>query len=595
MKHALRLPLAGLILAACAGSSLQLVAAEKAALQDRVSAAQTVGFDVYIPIQHRAQLEQDLQALNNTSSPMYHKWLTPAEFHARYGATEKQLTDIKNQLESYGLQTSTMTGHRIHVTGRANNVEQALGTPLHSATYQSGRAVIAATGRLSPPDAMTQAGAVVVGLSHNIRMKSHAHQPAKPDNRYSTTGGYWFDDLKQAYKFPSYKTFTGKGITIATLVDGAYSPADMDKYFSHEKLATPHFSEINVDGGSPFNGNSFETNLDFQQAGGIAPNAKLIHYNIPDLSDQSIIDGLSQIVSDNKADIVSMSFGGPERFYLPADNDGTDFTYLIKLEDDLMAQGNAQGITFIASTGDAGALTAPPVICFTGVANCGVVRASVEFPASSPHVTGVGGTNLITVNDGKTLNSTYVRESAYADPLVSDIFYGTSATGSSWGSGGGNSLIFTKPFFQAFTNTGSIYSRTLPDVSLHMGGCPNGVKGTCNADDSFDYEVFNGSYVGVIGTSAAAPDFAGLVALGLEQLGGRFGNANYYIYSLAILQDAGLPINAYKKNIPGFNGLYHTTPTGYNRVLGNGTINGVNFLLNPKLPVAGLPQTPSNP
>jgi hypothetical protein len=41
--------------------------------------------------------------------------------------------------------------------------------------------------------------------------------------------------------------------------------------------------------------------------------------------------------------------------------------------------------------------------------------------------------------------------------------------------------------------------------------------------------------------------------------------------------------------------LYYTTPTGYNRVLGNGTLNGTNFLLAPFVPVAGTPQTPSNP
>jgi hypothetical protein len=129
-----------------------------------------------------------------------------------------------------------------------------------------------------------------------------------------------------------------------------------------------------------------------------------------------------------------------------------------------------------------------------------------------------------------------------------------------------------------------------------MGGCPVGAVTPCNPDDSYDYEVIGNEYVGVIGTSASAPDFAGLTALSIQRQGGqRLGNENYYIYTLALLQNAGLPIKVFKTDIPGFNGLYYTTPKGYNRVLGNGTLNGVDFLLAPFSPVAGTPQTPSNP
>jgi hypothetical protein len=129
-----------------------------------------------------------------------------------------------------------------------------------------------------------------------------------------------------------------------------------------------------------------------------------------------------------------------------------------------------------------------------------------------------------------------------------------------------------------------------------MGGCPFGAVTPCNPDDSYDYEVIGNEYVGVIGTSASAPDFAGLTALSIQRQGGqRLGNENYYIYTLALLQNAGLPIKVFKTDIPGFNGLYYTTPKGYNRVLGNGTLNGIDFLLAPFIPVAGTPQTPSNP
>ncbi len=601
MTTTVRSSLLGLAILSLSAAPSTLFAAEKAAMAGRTAATQQVGFDVYIPIQKRDQMEADLKAMHDPSSPTYHKWLTPAQFHARYGASSDQIKAIQNQLAGYGLSSTVVSGHHVHVSGTASSVERALGTSLATGTFKTGRTAVAATSSLTAPDALVQVNAAVVGLSSMIRMRTHSHISASmtpaavlPANRYSPKGGYWFDDLKQAYSYPSYQTYTGKGITIATLVDGAYIPADMTKYFSHELLATPNFSEINVDGGSPVNDDSFETNLDFQQTGGMAPDATIIHYNIPDLSDQSIIDGLSKIVSDNKADIVSMSFGGAEYFYTAAVNDGTDFTYLLKEEDDLMAQGNAQGISFVASSGDSGGLSAIPVDCFNFQPNCGMALASVQFPASSPHVTGVGGTNLRTTYDGATRNSAYVSEEAYADPLTSDIFFGTSATGSVWGSGGGNSVLFPKPAYQLFVSTGNKKFRTVPDLALHMGGCPGGSVSPCNPADSFDYEVYKNLYYGVIGTSASAPDFAGLLALSNQRTGGRAGNANYYVYTLALLQSVGIESGIFNKGIPGNNGVFSTTPRGYNRVLGNGTLNGVNFLLAP-VPSAGVPQTPTNP
>jgi subtilase family serine protease len=595
MKSPLRSTLLGL----CVGLSVlpsSVFAAEKAQIQGRVAASQPVAFEVYIPIQKRDQLEKDLQAMHNPDSPTYHKWMTPAEFHAKYGATPAQLAAIKDQLTASGLEATIVSGHRVHVTGPGSMVERALGTSLKNGAFANGRQVVVASQAMTPPDAMTQVGAKVVGLSGTIRMRTHSHTRILPDNRYASYGGYWFDDLKQAYRFPSYIGNTGKGATIATLTDGAYIPSDMTQYFGHEKLAVPKISEVQVAGGSPVNPDTFETNLDLQQAGGIAPGAKIVHYNLPDLSDNSIIDGLSQIITENKVDIVSMSFGEAELFYTAEYNDGVDFTYIPKIYDDLFAQGNAQGISFAASSGDSGALSAVPLVCFDGGPNCGAAIASANFPASSPHVTAVGGTNLTTSYDGgATKNSNYVSEEAFGDPLSKDIFYGTSASGMYWGSGGGDSILFKKPLYQTYVDTGNAKYRTVPDLALHMGGCPGGVLGACNPADSFDYEVVGGLYYGSIGTSASAPDLAGLAALAVEREGHRLGNVNYLLYTLGYLQNAGVQIKPFKKGIPGFNGKYFTSAKFYNRVIGLGTVNGVDILLDPWGKVAGTPQTPSNP
>jgi kumamolisin len=591
---------AGIFALLCAVvSTSPLMAVEKAELHGRAAATQTATFNIYLPVRDRAGLEKLLQDLQNPNSASYHKWLTPDEFDARFAADARSVEAIRQQLGAYGLKTERLTAHRLQVTGTARAVEQALATTLENGRYRSGRETVVATRPIVPLPALSEANAAVTGLSGMIRMRTNAHKTALPENRYSSTGGYWFDDLKQAYSYPSYQSLNGKGATIGILMDGDYNSADMDLYFGHEKLATPKFSEVLVNGGAPFdpNGDSFETELDMQQSGGMAPKANVILYNIPDLSDDSILAGLSQIVSDNKADVVNMSFGGAEIYWTAADNGGVDLTYLLREEDDLFAQGNAQGITFVASSGDLGALSAVPLSCFDYGPNCGSFLAAAQFPATSPHVTGVGGTNLVTTYTGVAgdLNSKYVRESAFADPLDVDIFYGTSATGGYWGSGGGDSILFGRPAFQAATNTGNRKARTIPDLALHMGGCPLGGSTSCGADDSYDIEALAGGFVGVIGTSCSAPDFSGLTALNVQRLGTRLGNENYYIYSLAVAQAAGVGQAVFHQGIPGFNGLYYTTAKGYNRVLGNGTLDGVNFLLAPAMPVAGTPQTKSNP
>jgi kumamolisin len=598
MKSELKVAFGALVLLCAALSASPLFATEKAALHGRAAATQTVTFNVYLPVRNHDQLEKLLQDQQDPKSASYHKWLTPAEFNARFAADSGTVKTVRQQLEAYGLIVAVITPHRLQVTGPARSVEQALATTLENGRFSNGRDTVVATRPVVPLPALRDAGAMITGLSGMIRMRSNAHRVFLPTNRYSSIGPYWFDDLKQAYSYPSYKALNGKGVTIGILMSGAFNPPDMDLYFSHEKLATPHFSRVDINGGAPYNpnGDSFETHLDLQQSGGMAPKAKVIDYNIPDLSDDNVIAGLTKIITDNKADVVSMSFAAAEVFYTPAFNDGTDYTYLLKLEDQIFAQGNAQGITFVAGSGDSGALAAVPIACFNNVPNCGNFLPSVNFPASSPHVTGVGGTNLITSNSGVAgdLNSEYVRESAFTDPLAVDIFYGTSAKGAVWGSGGGDSVYFARPLFQALTNTGNRKFRTVPDLSLHMGGCPGGAI-SCGADDSFDLEAIDGEFVGVIGTSASAPDFAGMTALAIQRFGTRMGNENYHIYTLAEAQARGVGPKVFHQGIPGDNGLFYTTKKGYNRVLGNGTLNGVNFLLAPQMPRAGTPQTPSNP
>lgn len=114
------------------------------------------------------------------------------------------------------------------------------------------------------------------------------------------------------------------------------------------------------------NPSSFEASLDVQQAGGMALGATIVLYNIPDLSDQSIFDAYQTIIETNAVDIANSSFGGPEGIFTADYDGGTDFTGILRMFDDLIRQGNAQGITFVASSGDNGGLGLPSLEYFNG-------------------------------------------------------------------------------------------------------------------------------------------------------------------------------------------------------------------------------------
>jgi subtilase family serine protease len=599
--------------AACLGLAGTAVGFEKAVLEASVAAEQAVEFDVYLPLRDRAGAEELLTQLHNPESDSYHKWLTPAQFNERFGPQTGAMEAITRELKAHNLEVTAIRGRSMHVSGTAAGVKSAFGASLATAHFASGRQAMVAATPLKLTPSLAAAGAVIAEFSGKIRVQRTSHPTLlkAPQNRLSPTGGYYFTDLKQAYAYPSFKVLTGKGVKIGILMSGDFNKPDMDKYFSHELVATPKIKTVNIGTGSPFDPNgSFETHLDIQQSGGMAPNASITLYNLPDLSDPNILAGLTTIIEDNVVDVVNMSFSGPEAQYEPAYNDGVDFTGILTIYDDFFTEGNALGITFVGSSGDWGALDVPAAACFSASppTPCGAMQLGIGSPASSPHVTSVGGTNLVTTFNAKNpndLNSAYVAENADFDALDSDIFYGTTATGAVWGSGGGISEFYAKPAYQKLVSQQNLPAkakkwRTIPDVSLQMGGCPNGtlyadLNGVCPPDRSFVWEVIGGKFEGVIGTSASSPEFAGLVALKIESSGGRLGNENFDIYSLAAAQESGSANVVFRQDIPGNNGKYKSGAPGYNLVLGNGTVFGARFVRGPGLAVAGKPQTPTNP
>ena len=85
-------------------------------------------------------------------------------------------------------------------------------------------------------------------------------------------------------------------------------------------------------------------------------------------------------------------------------------------------QGNAQGITFVASSGDEAGLECPDLELPQRRHRRPTFVPSISTPADDPAVTAVGGGNLVTTDAPRDERSTsaYVRESAFSDPETLD-------------------------------------------------------------------------------------------------------------------------------------------------------------------------------
>jgi subtilase family serine protease len=611
-------------------------------------------FSVYLPLTHTDELDQLLLAQTDVTSRSYHQWLTPQQFKQQFGPKPSDVARLKSLLQAEGFSVVAEHTQNIEVEGPVAAVEKAFGSHLQHMQMKSGVVKLAAAEkRLTLPAALASMGAVVPEfaphVAHVHSRHSRMNANAVPALRFASLASLFYpNDLNEAYKLPAFNSKAtplfsrhaaqpvGVGAHIGIVISSKISAADLastfdssipldgglfftQDYSDNSNLPLPTVKIRKVGKGSgPFDPNTddaFEASLDTQMSLGTAPGAKETLYDIEDLSDDSITAAYTAVVEDNVVDVVSSSFGECELYYTAAYNGGEDFTDILKLDHRIFQQGNAQGITFVASSGDNGGLECLSSGFVNNPTNGTSYVAGVSSPADDTNVTAVGGTNLQTVGVPTADDATYSSENADYDPVEPTEFDIPNASGKGttpvfvnggvWGSGGGISTLFAKPFYQYLVNTASNTHRTVPDVSLMMGGCPGDADLTAQ-----DCTVLPRSAVIVwvggepeflIGTSSSAPEIAGVLAIAVG-INGRMGNVNPLIYSLSFAQTlaggahAPKELQIFHRNISGSNAVFTVKPgQAYSEVLGNSTLDVKNFLLLPFIAPAGTPNTHSNP
>lgn len=607
-------------------------------------------FSVFLPLTHTADLNQLLQDQVTEGSARYHQWLTPAQFKAQFGPSRATFDRARALLEAANFKVVGEHSQSIDVEGPVWAVEKMFATRLENVRTPKGLIKLnAVNNRFTIPDSLAALGAVIPNFHAHLGMETHSNvrplPKSLPANRLSNAFSFYYaNDMAEAYVAPSFQTravpkggnrpvqIAGVGSKIGIVISSrvlksdflksfnstistSSGDTDVQAYSTNSNLPVPTFSYRDIDGGAPnppiLQSSDFnEASLDTQMSMGTAPGASEIVYDMPELADDAIIDAYTAVDEDNVVDVVSSSFGECELDFTAAYNGGVDFTGILKTFHSLFVQGNAQGITFFASSGDEGS---PMCLSATFVNNpqdgTNFV-AGVSSPAEDPNVTGVGGTNLQTSPTPGDNDAAYLSENADFDPRVPAQFQVGNQVFSvgnhTWGSGGGISQLFAKPGYQFLVKTGSSNRRTVPDVSLMMGGCPGDADlaaQDCTQLPRSAAIVWLGGNPGLlIGTSSGSPQMAGVTALAVELNGGRLGNINPMIYQMAAKQTRLGGVNApaafqyFHRNISGNNNGFAVKPGDeYSEVLGTGTLNIKTFLGLQKAAPAGTPSTFSNP
>jgi len=438
--------------------------------------------------------------------------MSRADFRKRHGTRQDVVDRLTAYARSHGLKVehADAGAHIVRLSGTYAQAQSAF-EPESIGLYRiDGRDVVARSGHLAVPPDLAEDVVAVMGFDQRPVARPHFRiRPRKATSQIS----YDPSAVAAHYGFPT--DVTGANQTVALIeLGGGYDAAQMSAYFAAKNVRrTGTLEAISVDGattapnGGP-DGADGEVQLDIEVAGSVAPAANLAVYFGPNAGN-GFLDAIAEAVHDTQRDpsVISISWGGPETSWSAQDMDAMDQVF---------QTAASIGITVCVASGDNGASD--------GAAQ-GVL--TVDFPASSPHVLGCGGTSL-------------PRQGP-------EVAWNDGAQGGA--SGGGYSTTFNRPDWQTGnTKTG----RGVPDVAG-------------DADPATGYNVaVDGTDTVIGGTSAVAPLWAGLIALVNQSAGRSAGFVNPLLYA---------DPDAFTDIVSGNNDGYQCGP-GWDPVTGLGTPKG---------------------
>jgi subtilase family serine protease len=534
----------------------------KSALMSPADSAKQINVILSLPLGDSAGAAQFVQRVSNPKDEFYRKYITPQEFARRFGANAGDYAALKEWASANGLTIvhESLARTLLTVSGTVRQFQTLFKTELNNYRSPDGKEFYSAGISPTVPDTLAAKAVRVIGLTNSVQYaplakvykKFGEDEPASvigTDTLGGTGpgGAYAASDLRTAYRIPEFGGAAPQ--TVGVFEQGGFFKYDVETYLKKMKLPHPAISFVGVNGydGYVYDFNvELEAVLDIDMVIAINPQVKevIAYEDGNDPFGVALIDALDQVATDNKVQILSISYGTDE--VVQGDDQMT-------AENTALTQLAAQGITVLVSSGDDGAYGR------TGT-NSYPALLEAPDPGSQPLVTCIGGTSLTTGQ-----KEVYVTEQAW-----NRLGEGHGATG------GGVSSFWPIPAWQPpnYTtyNGGSATYRNVPDVAA-VGDPITGVA---------VYSRPNGGWIQIGGTSVAAPIWAGYLSVmnaGLQAIAGgqQLGFFNPTLYNVSwlysVLDGSNGDVGDY--GIPGYN-----AGALYNNCCGLGSLWGGGFGYN---------------
>jgi len=536
----------------------------------------------WLKLHNEAQLDTLVQGLHKKGSPNYHKWITQDQFNASFGPTSQEVNSVQNFLSSHGLTVLAVAENNMYVKveGTVAAIQKAFHVQIDSYkfkgnTYRSNKAdpsvdnssggnIAAITGmddygfrphiaqptdvngKPFPSRPLSQVG------PNGVFFEGHAFRPPETHtftggghtatytgNRYGSDitntalghlppQGYSPDEVQTAYKLKQLHAAGLNGVGQTIVIVDAYGSATIaqdaelfSQVYGLPDLTPSNFQIVKAPGlvhnphGPPRNW-AIETTLDVEWSHAIAPGANIAlvlatdHNSLDEAINYAVVHHLGNVISNSWGNFEAL--GNPARF---------------NRDTRILEMAAAQGIDVNFSSGDFGDDSV--VVGF----------ASVDFPASSPFATAIGGTSLalnannsIKFQTGWGTNLTRIADTIAlgSPPVVPPLkvlgdpsFNPNIFLGFQFGAGGGESGVFAQPSFQSgFVPPGN---RMIPDIAW-LADPFTGVEIIITDP------VLGPSVTVIGGTSLACPMFSALMAIAAEKAGHGLGQAAQLVYSL---------------------------------------------------------------